>query len=82
MLLESERPRQTVDSRLRPNASGMPGVAKSSISSLRMMPVLASSTREPKMRLTVDVSATAPPHWSMVDMCVVPWSSRTSNCGL
>lgn len=59
---------RAMNARLKPNASGMPGVAKSSSSSLRMMPVLASMTREPKMRLTVDVRATAPPQRSMVDM--------------
>lgn len=55
------------NSRRRPNASGNPGVEKSSISSLRMMPVLVSMTREPKIKLTVVVSETAPPHWSMTE---------------
>lgn len=55
------------DIRANPNALLIPGVAKSSISSFRIMPVSRSMTLEPKIRLTVVVSDTAPPHWSIVE---------------
>ncbi len=38
-----------------------------STSSLRMTPVMGSSTAEPKMRLTVVVKATAMPSLSTID---------------
>ena len=58
---------------IRPKALGTPGVSeKSSIWSLRTMPVLPATRWAPKPRLTVVVSATAFPSASMTDRCVVP----------
>ncbi len=51
-----------------PNAFGIPGIEKSSISSFRMMPVSGSITREPNTRLIVDVIDTAMPFESTTDV--------------
>lgn len=48
------------------------GGLTSSISSLRMMPVVLSITREPNRRLTVEVTETAEPDLSITDRWVVP----------
>jgi len=51
-----------------PNAFGTPGIEKSSISSFRMIPVSGSITWEPNSRLTVDVTDTAMPLESTIDV--------------
>ena len=64
---------------MRPKALGAPGCAeKSSISSLRTTPDAASTTREPKSRFTVVVSATTLPSPSATHRCDVPWSCGAS----
>lgn len=52
----------------RPNPLGTPGVEKSSISSLSMMPVSGSRTREPNIKFIVEVKATAMPFLSTTDV--------------
>ena len=52
----------------RPNALGTPGVEKSSISSLSMMPVSGSRTSDPNTKLIVEVKATAIPFLSITDV--------------
>ena len=51
-----------------PNALGNPGVEKSSISSLKMIPVSESSICDPKTKLIVEVNATAIPFLSTTEV--------------
>src|ERR1700693_5959588 len=56
---------------------GVPGcVVKSSISSFRKKPAPLTYTPDPYRSLRVDVVATALPHWSTTDQCVVSLPSR------